>query len=1004
MRFTAFSIPALALLSALLLSPSRLSAQGVIRGTVSDSATQEVLVGANVSLPGTALGGVTDREGRFRVYPVPAGTHRVRISYIGYRTFETTVTLSEGETVTLDRTLAPDVIEGHEVVVTAQRKGQVAAINQQVTSNTIVNVISEEKIKELPDANAAEAIGRLPGVSILRSGGEANKVILRGMDEKFTSITIDGIRVPATDPDARGVDLSMFSQGTLAGVEVFKALTPDKDADAIAGSINMVTRQAPSERTLRLDAKGAYSRLTRDASQYDFNGKYGERFFDDVLGVQLTGNLERRDRSSEQFTMSIQDLSALNAIGWRYSNLNVGFQDEVRKRGGVGLLLDVNTPDGGTIRLNNLFNQTDRSYLISSRDYPVGTPVFYSYRDQEQKLQTFNGSLRGDNNILGLNVQWGASFAESKLDYPYDYRMFFSEPSIYDTSNHVFAGMAPIPNSAVNGPPEALIPYAYNNFQKAQLDTGAYDSERNFDRDKTVFLDVARKYIIGEGVSGEIKGGGKYRIKNRFKASSEVMAPYYLNYFQELTRNADGSIVPKNFAGTRFANLQQVGRLVLLTNFLNSPPEQRGVFDKYTLNPLLIRDALRDWYTLNRNGVGASGQLEYNDNPEVDADGYDITEHVSAAYLMNTLDLGHAVTLIAGLRVESETNDYAAKYVNTPLGGFPTTGTLLDTSAQFTETIWLPNLQLTLRPLDFMSVRLAAYRALARPDFNARLEKMVARVTNPRNPLTIGNPRLKNAKAWNYEVNTSFFGNDIGLISVSAFYRQIDDMFHTVTAIPGVYDPADPGSLLDTLGITWHPSFPANSPISLTYSVNSTQPTKVWGIEFEHQASLNFLPGLLSNLVLSYNFSLIRSETFVLSYVIDTSYITIPGFPPLPQYKSRLVESKQKLEGQPEFFGNAALGYDIGGFSARVSVFHQGEFNRSYSAGRLNDPVVQSFTRWDLSVKQRLTEHITVFLNLNNLTSVEEDVFTANQVHNWDVLQSSQRYGLTGDLGIRLEL
>ncbi len=186
--------------------------------------------------------------------------------------------------------------------------------------------------------------------------------------------------------------------------------------------------------------------------------------------------------------------------------------------------------------------------------------------------------------------------------------------------------------------------------------------------------------------------------------------------------------------------------------------------------------------------------------------------------------------------------------------------------------------------------------------------------------------------------------------------------------------------------------------------MNSTQPTKVWGLEFEHQANLNFLPGLLSNLVLSYNFSLIRSETFVLSYVVDTTWVIFPGFPPVPQFKTRLVEAKQKLEGQPEFFGNLALGYDIGGFSARVSVFHQGEYNRSYSAGRLNDPVVKSFTRWDLSVKQRLTEHITVFLNLNNLTSVEEDVYTVNRVDDWEALQSSQRYGLTGDLGVRLEL
>jgi TonB dependent receptor-like, beta-barrel len=185
--------------------------------------------------------------------------------------------------------------------------------------------------------------------------------------------------------------------------------------------------------------------------------------------------------------------------------------------------------------------------------------------------------------------------------------------------------------------------------------------------------------------------------------------------------------------------------------------------------------------------------------------------------------------------------------------------------------------------------------------------------------------------------------------------------------------------------------------------VNSTQPTKVWGFEFEHQANMNFLPGFLSHIVLSYNLSIVRSETYVLSYRTDTTYIIIPGFPPLPQYETRLTENLQKLEGQPEFFGNVAVGYDLGGFSGRVSVFFQDEYNRSYSAGRLNDPVVQNFWRWDLSLRQRVTENLSFFFDLNNFTSVVEDVYTTDRVHDWSALRSSEQYGLSGNLGVRLE-
>jgi TonB-dependent receptor len=991
----------LTMLVVLLIFPTLVLAQGTIRGLVSDGASGDALVGANILVKGTALGAATDIYGKYRIPSVTPGAHTLRVTYVGYTTREVPVQVSAaGETV-VDVKLTADIIEGQEVLVTAQMRGQSAAINQQLTSNTIVNVVSEEKIKELPDANAAEAIGRLPGVSLIRSGGEANKVILRGMSDKFTSFTIDGVRIPPTDADARGVDLSTFSQGTLAGVELFKALTPDKDADAIAGSINLVTRKAPSGRQVRIDAKNLYSKLTNNIGQYDFTGKYSERFFNDVLGVSVNGNIERRDRSSEQYNLDL-DGTLRDYTDFSISDLTVNYVDEIRTRGGAGLLLDINTPDGGSIRINNLFSQTDRDYITYSRDYPNGGErVYYTAWDREQKINTFNSSIRGDNYLFDMNVTWGLSFAQSEAHYPYDYRMRFSEAPTTGSS-----GMRAIPENIWKGPVEQFVNYAYNNFAASTLDTAFFSTEKNHDRERTAFLDLSRKIALGDLISWDIKAGGKYRYRTRFKESTSNEGIYWLqSYYGTHTIAVDGSIQPKNYAGTRFANIQLVDRLILLTNFLDSPVQRRELFDKFTLYPIINRDALREWYELNKNGVNESGtQHEYYYDPEVAGDYYSITEQISAAYLMNTFNIGSMATLIAGVRVESESNEYLSRYSTAALSGFPVTGRFIDTSASHSEATWLPNMHLTIRPSDFMNVRFAAYRALARPDFNMRLNKLVARITNPRNIVTAGNPGLRNAKAWNFEVNTSFFGNEIGLLTVSAFYRRIDDMFHVVSNIPCDYKRGV-GSILDTLGITWAMPFPMNSPMSLTYAMNSDLPTKVWGFEIEHQANLTFLPGYLANIVLSYNVSIIRSETFVLGYRTDTSYTYLPPIGNIPKYTNVMTQQLQKLEGQPELFGNVALGYDLGGFSGRVSVFFQGEYNRSYSASRRSDPVVQPFSRWDLSLKQRMTENISVFFNLNNFTSVEEQVNTANRDPNanWETLRSNQRYGLTGDLGVRVE-
>jgi len=115
--------------------------------------------------------------------------------------------------------------------------------------------------------------------------------------------------------------------------------------------------------------------------------------------------------------------------------------------------------------------------------------------------------------------------------------------------------------------------------------------------------------------------------------------------------------------------------------------------------------------TSNKNGVNGSLR-EYTPDDEIGAQGYDIEERVSAGYLMNTLNFGQDIAFIAGVRVESENNDYASKYSKTALTGYPTvSGILKDTTATHTETIWLPNAQLTLKVFDFMNMRAAAYRA-----------------------------------------------------------------------------------------------------------------------------------------------------------------------------------------------------------------------------------------------------------------------------------------------------
>lgn len=995
----------LALLVSVFLLSSFMFAQGTLKGIISDSLTKKPLIGANVFLVGTAIGAATNIEGEFSIKNIPEGNYSFKVSYIGYKSKQIEVNVKNLVTVTLEIQLMPDVLEGEEVVVTGQLLGQVLAINQQLTSNNIVNVVSEEKIQELPDMNAAEVIGRLPGVALQRIGGESNKIVLRGLSDKFSTVTVDGIRIAATDPDARGVDLSTISQGSLAGIELYKALLSDMDADAIAGSVNLVTKKAPANRLLRLDSKGAYNKMDNSFKQYDFALRYGERFFDDILGVQLIGNLEQKIRSNERLDLDY-GAAANNVNDYEITDFKLEYTDETRYRGGASIILDINTPDNGNIRINNVYNSTKRDYITSSRNYPTANAdLLYTARDREQKIQTFNSSIRGENNLFDFETVWGVSFGQSKSENPYDFSLDFVEPSVLDSIGNPISKMKLIPESIKKGPPEALIPYALNNYQKAYLNWGYYRFQKNIEKEKTIFLDIKRKYNVGQDLSGEIKVGGKYRNKNRFKESSELDAAYYLYGFHKYNVLADGTVQLKDLSGTRFANLILSNNAIISSNFLNNVPDNRNIYGKYFLNPMVLRDALRDWYDINKKGAANpnGSSPEFSRNIETEAEYYDIVESISGAYLMNTINLGQAVTFISGLRVESENNDYKSKYSPGKLTGFPSiSGILKDTTAEFNETVWLPNFNLTIRPFDFLNVRFAVYRALARPDFNHRLESFIARDGGGATTLVIGNSKLKAAKAWNFEINTSVFNNYLGLFSVSAFYKDIDDMFHLVNDIR-----VDRAEILDSLGITWKSPFASSQLYDLTYPYNSKRPTKVWGFEIEHQANLLFLPGLLQHVVLSYNFSIVRSETYVASSktIVWKDSINVLGtWVPIDRSKIVLEEVKNKLEGQPEFFGNFSIGYDIEGFSGRLSVFYQSEFNSLFSGDRKSDRVVNGFNRWDLALKYQLNDHISLFFNLNNFTNYEESTSVSNRIQNWTLLNTSERYDLTADIGIRLML
>ncbi|MEJ2495595.1 MAG: TonB-dependent receptor plug domain-containing protein [Ignavibacteriaceae bacterium] len=197
--------------------------------------------------------------------------------------------------------------------------------------------------------------------------------MVRGLAPKFNSITLNGERIPATDPENRSVDLSMISSDMLEGIEVYKTLTPDHDGDAIGGTINFVVKKA--QKGLKADVRlnETYNAHEKDPGLYKGSFSISNRFLKNKLGVIATANLQRANRSSDLldagYSFAREDNQG-NAI-INVNSLNLGDRTEIRKRYGGSVSLDYKLDGNNTFTLSSFYGRTDRDEVRMRKRYKV---------------------------------------------------------------------------------------------------------------------------------------------------------------------------------------------------------------------------------------------------------------------------------------------------------------------------------------------------------------------------------------------------------------------------------------------------------------------------------------------------------------------------------------------------------------------------------------------------------------------------------------------------------
>ncbi|HHB78901.1 MAG TPA: TonB-dependent receptor [Saprospiraceae bacterium] len=928
--------------------------KGNIHGFVKEAETGDAMIGASVFIKGTSTGTVTDFNGEFTLSGIKEGEVTVEFSYLGFSPLTKVVTVTSGGTQELDIAMeyeAVSLIEG-EVVVTAQASAQMAAINKQRSSKTIANVISVKRIQELPDANAAEVVGRLPGVSLVREGGEGSKVVVRGLAPKYNNVTLEGVRMTSTGSDDRSTDMSMISPFMLEGIEVFKAALPDKEADAHGGTINFVLKEAPNKFRLNAYVSGGTSLLSHHFDNKVVLGM-SNRFFNNKLGIFIQGDYENRNRTSHSLFASYVPQTPID-IDSEIRGSIIALKDvnrDINRKGGA-LVMDYKIPNG-SIKFSNFGSSIGKNYLNRIETYGlVYDRHAYIMERAKTDLLVATNALSFKKTLGSFNITLKGSRAYSKDNAP--------------KSNSITAledGSAFREGVNKEGSVKGIISYAKNDFAAARLEKISLRDAYTKGVQYSIGGDVEYFQNISKDLSFSVKVGGKYKKLTKEHDRNNKNIPISWGQHGAPLRQA----IAGNYENIDTSNT--ISYQYFVDKNYDSSQFLKGEYALY--GPMNLADAIKI------ADIADSKDLYLQHYPTTHQFDYSGHEEYLAGYMMFDFKYKKNVTLTPGFRYEENTTTYTGVKGNElPLNeyvGYQYTNVTTTRNNHFL----LPMVHLKINPKEWLNIRMAYTQTLSRPDFSKIVPSSNVKLTS----VSWNNPYLEPSKSTNLDLYVSAYRSKLGLVSVGVFQKEIKNLIFNA-GLSHIHDATEYGLS------------PAQNGKTITRIINNKYPLKLWGLESEYKTRLWYLDNFLKGLVLNFNYTHIFSEV---RYPITQIESKFSAEPPFVVYTNIDTFYTAKFINQPDDIFNATVGYDFKGFSARLSYLYRTSiFSRAeYWTGLRAQS--EAFSRWDLSLKQDLPKGFEVMLNFANIFSKPERVLLIESGFSVD----EQYYGTTIDLGIR---
>lgn len=963
------------------------AAGGTIRGRVVDAENGQVLPGANVYLQGTNIGTATDIGGEYTIMNVPPGMYTLVVNYIGFGKKEVDIMVRMNQTLDQDIELAYTVLTGESVVITAQARGQTEAINQQIASRTVKNVVSSTKIQELPESNAAEAVGRLPGVSLERSGGEGTKVMIRGMGAKYTTIQIDGVNMAATGDEDRSADLSMISPYMLEGIELTKSIMASQEATATGGIVNFKIKKAPDEASFNVIAQGGSNNLRDTYTDYKVSVGGSNRFFDKQLGIYAQVDYEDKDAGSQQLGgVSFIQENVESPVRTNSMQLMDIFRN-IERLGGT-LVMDYSLPSTD-IKMSNFYSRIKREETRYQNNYGFSDQSFdLFYQDTPER------SLTVLTNSLQLDHRWNNWEINTILSHSYSENILPDQ--IQSTNNN--SPQNPFPTGRnqkfnVNLDPETIPDSLVVDIEDVtyfmHLGNIEHEESKTKERDLAAELNLAYNFQFSDQLKMKLNVGGK--VKHKTKDYDRLVLTMSNDGGDQTFRNMVYDEFKDEFSQRTLDAWSSDNMRILLQDFLDPDYEGGDFLDgKYNFGNVFDKDKFRRIHNLlmeTYDPISATSDayaVVQQNFIESSFEDYDGNEDYYAFYLMPEIDYTSKFTFVPGVRFEHNRTEYTG-YRGNRLGILENwRASPIDTVTKVrTNDFLLPMIQAVYRPTDWFNIKAGYTHTLQRPNYNNIMPGWV--ITTRGTIDNLSNFNLKPELSKNIDLQFSFYSNKIGLLSVGFFHKKIKDMIfwtgNTVITDTAFFE-------LPTL----------MNRKQAAYATNNENDAINYGFEVEWQSNFWYLPGLLSGLVLNFNYTRNESEA---EYLRSTVKTIIDPFTYQATLLSEDTTYTNPMINQPDNLLNMTVGYDYKGFSIRCAMRYKSRIFTNNNWYEKLRGYSTDFYRYDLSIKQKMpVDGLEFFLNVNNLTNeVEHDV-----INHMDFTSYLEDYGRNANIGFRYRL